>query len=375
MLAQAYDPFIEAQEQSEESETARRLCENLMGMMIAPDWKQRLKQARQQLTSEGGVPAPLVEVLMASESNAIVESLTRIQKLAQQGKQRAAMEEAFYALGIAPTYLPLHILMGELLLQQSEFQGAVDKFSIVARSYNTRGDTRRAISIYRRVIDLSPMDMAARNQLIALMVSGGQQEEAILEYNRLADLYYSLADLDNVSTTLSQALQLTQQPGISKASKVRIYSRIADVETQRLDWRKALRMYEQVRTLQPDDEKTRGTLIYINFRLGQDSQAVAEINNYVKLLLERNQPEKITSFLEDLAEEYPEHPGILRQLGDFYRQSGRTQDAIQKLDMAGELFLDAGQREAAIETIMAILAMNPPNASNYQQLLLQLRGG
>jgi hypothetical protein len=54
--------------------------------------------------------------------------------------------------------------------------------------------------------------------------------------------------------------------------------------------------------------------------------------------------------------------------------SGLNEDAIQKLDSAGELYLAAGDRAAAGEVIRSILAMNPPNSQQYQQLLAQIRG-
>jgi len=75
-----------------------------------------------------------------------------------------------------------------------------------------------------------------------------------------------------------------------------------------------------------------------------------------------------------MGETYPQQPLVLRQLAEVYRLAGRTEDAIRKLDAAGDMFLQAGNRAASIEVVMAILAMNPPNASEYQQVLARLRG-
>ena len=41
--------------------------------------------------------------------------------------------------------------------------------------------------------------------------------------------------------------------------------RMADIDMQRLDWRQALRIYEQLRTLEPDDPSVRKSLIELEY--------------------------------------------------------------------------------------------------------------
>ncbi len=318
--------------------------------------------------------SPLADALMEGGSGEMVDTMSNIQRLARSGKHRSAVEESFYALQASPMYLPLHVLMGDLLMQQGQFQQAVEKFMVVARSYSTRGESARAVGMYRRIADLSPMDMDARNRLIDLIIENEQYEEAINEYIRLADIYFSLADLNMVGKTFNQALRLAQQKNASRELRVKVLRRVADIDAQRLDWRQAMKSYEQIRNFLPEDEAARVSLIDMNFRLNQSSAALAEILSYVKYLVGVRNQDKALGFLERMAEEHPKQPQILRQLGEFYRQMGRTEDAIQKLDAVGELCLASGNREGAIEAIMAILAMNPPNVADYQRLLAQLRG-
>jgi tetratricopeptide (TPR) repeat protein len=283
------------------------------------------------------------------------------------------MEEAFYALEFAPTYLPLHTYMGELLIQQNRLQDAIDKFSIVAQSYSMRGEANRAIDLFRRITDLSPMDIDARGRLIEQLVARGQTGEAIDEYLKLADVYYSLADLNMARKTFTQALHLAQSAIVDRAWKVKILHRMADIDLQSLDWRQALRVFEQIRTLQPDDEKARMTLIDLNLRLRQESQAIAELDGYIAYLYDNKRTQDAIKFLENMIEDNPKQISIRRRLAELYRQVGRTADAISQLDKAGEISLDAGDRNGAAEVIMAILALNPPNAADYQRLLAQIR--
>jgi tetratricopeptide (TPR) repeat protein len=215
--------------------------------------------------------------------------------------------------------------------------------------------------------------MEARNRLIDLMMERGETEETIQEFTRLAEAYYSLADLVTARKTYTRALRYAQQINVDRPTKVNILHRMADIDMQSLDWRQALRVFEQIRTLEPDDEKSRTMLIDLNLRLNQSTQALAELDNYIAYLLGAGQSKKALDFLTVLVQENTKQPAMHRRLGELYRQLDRTNDAIEQLDAAADLFVQGGNRPAAIETLIAILALNPADAAGYQQVLSQLQ--
>lgn len=376
-LRQLYDPLIEAQNHETDAELLNRICENVIGMLVQPDWQRHLKQAREQLPSQanGGPPIPLAEILLQSRSSQVVESLSTIHQLAGAGYLRSAMEEAFYALQFAPTYLPLHAYMGELLLRQEQMQEAINKFLTVAHAYNIRGEPRRAIDMYHRIIDLAPLDLNPRKQLIDQLIAHGRMDDALDEYIQLADVYYSLADLDMARKTYTEALRLAQQTKVDRSWRVKILHHMADIDLQSLDWRQALRIYEQIRTLQPDDEHARSSLIELNLRLSQEAQAVAELDSYISYLAGKNLQDHAVQFLEGYIKDDPDRASIRLRLADLYRKAGRTSDAVAQLDKAGELLIEAHDQASAIKVIEAILRLKPANANEYQQLLAKLKGG
>lgn len=376
-ISQFYDPVIDEQTRISEPEAASRLCKSILELLVRPDWQMNLIQARQQLQGSTGdaVSTPIVDMLVQARSGSsqLVESVGRVTLLSKSGKFRAAMEEAFHALQFAPTYLPLHILIGEMLVQQNQLPEAAEKFKVIARCYRIRGDSARAVGLYRRIANLSPLDVDARKQLVNLLEMQGQTEEVVQEYLRLVDIYYNLADLEMARQTSDQAFKAAQQTGVGRELKIKVLQKIADIDLQSLDWKRALKAFEQIRNLKPDDEQVRSTLIDINFRLGQETQAVSEINNYLAYLGEKNQMNTAVRFLENLEKERPDQPAVIRQLGEVYRQMGRNAEALEKFDATGELYMQQNNRAAAIEIIMLILSLNPPNAADYQHLLSNLR--
>jgi tetratricopeptide (TPR) repeat protein len=374
-LFQLYDPIIEAFSQQSDKDVQSRLCENIDKMLMRKDWRDHVRHARKQLPPQASKSSPmaLAEILTEASSSQVVESLSKVHQLARAGRLRTAMEEAYYALKFAPTYLPLHITIGDLLFQENRVPEAVLKYTVVAESYSARGEAHRAIAVLRKVSDLSPLDMESRNRLIDLMIERGETEATINEFVRLGEAYYSLADLVTARNTYTRALRYAQQINIDRAVKVNILHRMADIDMQSLDWRQALRVFEQVRTLEPDDEKARSMLIDLNFRLNQPTQALAELDNYIAFLLGAGQANKALDFLIVLVRENDKQPAMHRRMGELYRQVGRTSEAIEELDRAADLFIQAGNRPAAIETLIAILALNPADSTGYQQLLAQLQ--
>lgn len=374
-LRQLYDPLIESTRQHNDPEFYTRLCENVRELLIRPDWRAHLRQARAQMGNQedDSPPLPLAEILTEARSSQVVESLGNIYKLARNGNLNSAMEEAFFALSYAPTYLPLHAYMGELLLKQDLPQDATAKLMTVARTYTIRGEPNRAVEVYRRIIEYAPMELNARSRLIEHLIAQNDLESAIKEYFELADVYYNLADLDMARKTYTEALRLAQQTRMDSTFRVQILHRMADIDLQSLDWRQALRIYEQIRTQQPGDERARYSLVELNYRLGQEQLALSELDNYIGYLLNSNQRDQAISFLKNMAGESPQRIPLRRRLAELYRQTGRRREAIEEMDAIGEALLQAGDRQGAIKVLEAILALNPPNVLEYHSLLDTLK--
>ena len=282
------------------------------------------------------------------------------------------MEEAYAALEFSPSYLPLHIQMGELLLMNDRPQQAIEKLSTVARVYVARGESDRATQMYERIVSISPLDVDARIHLIDQLTARGQLEEAARQNLELADVYYRIAQLDKARDTYEKALRLVQGADVDASWNVQILHQMADIDLQRLDWRKALRVYEQLRTMAPNDEPARLYLVQLNLRLGQEAKANIELDNYLSSLDSRGREQDAANFLRGLIEENPRYSLAHRRLAEHCQQNGQREDAIREWNKVGELLVESGDREGAKAAVRAILALNPPNAQRYQQFLDRL---
>lgn len=374
-IRQAYEPLIEATAHQNDLKEIEQLIDNIKKLLLRPNWRAAVLQARQQLPKpeEGMSPIPLGEILTQLQSSQVIESIGKVRMLARSGHLRSAMDEAFESLKYAPTYLPLHTLIGDLLIQEGRDEDAIVKYTVVAEAYGVRGETTQAINILRRIVQVSPMDMVARTRLIDQLAARGMVDEAVGEYIELGDICYRLAELDQARKTYTTALRLAQQGGANRAWSVKLMRRMADIDMQRLDWRQAMRIFEQLRTLEPEDITVRKSLIDLNIRLAQLPQAEAEMNGLLENMQSTGKPGEAIPFLEDLVKEYPKQAFARHALAEEYRQVKRIPDAVAQLDNLAETLVNAGDLKGAIRATEAIIAMKPPNLQIYQNLLSKLK--
>jgi tetratricopeptide (TPR) repeat protein len=274
---------------------------------------------------------------------------------------------------MAPTYLPLHVQIGDLLLREGQQSEAIKKFLLVARLYTLRGEAGQATLLLQRIVQIAPMDLDIRQQLIALLISQRRMDEAIQQDIHLARAHYQLADLENARRTYQAALSLVSESNRSRQWAFQILNQLTDIDMQRLDWRSALHWLEQMRGLQPDDTATRGRIIDLNFRLNQEAAAIAEVYAYVAFLESRNQPAAAAGFLIGLTDEFPKKVELRQRLVDLYLRSHRIPEAIEQLDWLADFHAQAGRNDRAAALVEEIIRLDPPNKAGYEKVLWTLK--
>lgn len=373
-LNQLYEPILLAQSQMTSENDLRSLYNVINEQLMRPDWRDYLIAARRQLPPqpEGSPPLPLAELLLETNSGQMVESMIMIKQLASEGKYRTAMEIAFTALKYAPYYLPLHVEMAEILISEGRILEGVEKFLIVANAYNVRSEPVQAINLLRRVTHLAPMDLSVRSMLIELDKTVGNMDDAIQQYMDLANIYYLLAELDLARQTYQSALSLSQQSSSTRQWAIQILNKLADIELQSLDWKQGIRIFEQLRSLQPQEPGPRSTLIDLHLQMGQTNSALSELDSYLKLMEAPENNGKMIHFLDGLLEDRPAESGIQKRMMEFYKSRGQTAKAVEKLDGLAERLLKSDDKAGALKTIENIVSLNPPNVAEYQKLYTEL---
>jgi tetratricopeptide (TPR) repeat protein len=360
---------------SDDTAALQSVCTSVSSQLNRSDWRTYLARAREHLPPqpEGSPPSPVFEMVFEARSSQVVEAMAQVRSLAGKGMLRSALEEALFALQYAPTYLPLHVLIGDLHLQDGRPNDAVTKFLVVAELYSVRGEVNRAIRILKRIAQIMPMDLTVRQRVIDLLVAQDKIEEALDEYVNLADLYYRLAELDKARQTYLDALNIAKRSKENRTWGVNLLLKVADIDMQRINLRQALRVYEQIRAIQPDNPMVRSQIVNLNFRLGLEPAAMKELDEYLSFLENAGRLQDAIVFIGDLLVDHSNRVDLRRRLADLYLHNNQNQEAITQLDAAADTLLGAGKHYEAINLLETIISLNPPNMQDYKTALESLR--
>ena len=307
-LEKAYAPYLDTLNHPQDEESLRKICNEIGNILFSRDWKKRIKQIREQLNAQHPQEEGLPIGSLFAESGGLnaVTIMSSIQTLAKEGKQRTATEELLYTLQFMPTYLPLHILLGDLLLEQGQTEDAFNKFYIVAKTYEIRGEKEKALEIYRRLTDMSPMNTVVRQKLIDLLSETGNVNECFQEHLDLAEAFYTLADLRQARETYQKAYQYVLDNHLGEKMQVMVLHLIGDLDIQNLDWKLARDLYQQIRQLDPNDEKARILSIELSYRLHDKVQALKELDTYLDYLEQNNKLAHAQDFMKQFELDYPD---------------------------------------------------------------------
>lgn len=372
-LIHLYEVMMDDLETQEGDKAYIEMSKHIEGMLLRTDWRDILTDMRGKGMGEDGILLPKMDGLLDDRRTQILGIHRNILDLAENGHYGAAMEKAFFALRNAPTFLPLHVTIGDILMEQNKISGAVTKYLAVADVYTVQGKTERALSMLRKVIELQPMNIEIRQRYIDLLEEYGKKEEAIKEYINIADVFYPLAELDSARSAYSKALVLAKTLPGDTSWRIKLHQRLADIDIQRLDWDSALLTYLELSEILPQNQKTSITIVDLNYRLGNKSAADKEIDRFTKQFDPENQLDSIKEYLELLKEEKPDEDYIVRQLVSVYKQLGLIDQAISELDGLGDMLLEAGRKQEAVQVIQEIISHSPSNIEDYQKLLEQLQ--
>ncbi len=372
-LIELYENLADSLMAQGERDQASAFANALVEFLSHKGWEDKAKEARGRLDTISDSGMMILGDMLTAGSEQVLESLYLSQEYARRGMYDTAVEETYRAIQLSNDYLPAHMQLGELLGKQGRRETAAQKFMTIADTYRNRGDVNGSIVSYEKAVEMTPLDLSARGRLIDMLKQHGQIDRALDHYLAVGDAYYQLAQVDKARDTYQEALKLAPRGSAEHSWKSRFLRLAAEIDIQRFDWRRALTAYKELRQLDPNDERTAITLVDLYYKVGQPVNAVGELDNYLKQLVRGGRGAKVVGILEDMVRQRPSDKNLVDRLSRLYLQQKRQTDAIEILDKLGEAQLEANETQAAYATIEKILALNPPNAASYRQLLAQLR--
>lgn len=373
-LIQLYDALADSFIAKGDRDKGLSFANSLVEFLSSKGWEDKAHEARRRLDSlsDDGVIMSLAEVLAATSTEGILASMTLAQEYVRRGALTAATDVCYRAIQAAPTYLPLHLRLAEIFEQDGRVEDAVGKYQVVADLYLVRHEKRQAMGVYQRMLRLVPVDVSLRSRLIDLLISSGEIDQALEQYLALSDGYYQLAQVDRSLEKYTEALRLAPRASDEKAWRARLLRKMADIYMRRANWREAAELFRQLVVVVPQDERARLNLIDLYYKLGRGKEADAQTVALVDYYRQQGAMDRALALLQEAVRLQPQQMALRARMARAYIDAGLADEAIQELDVLGELQLDAGLREQALATVRFIISLKPKNVEAYRQLLAQL---
>jgi tetratricopeptide (TPR) repeat protein len=375
-VAQTYSTLTDRYDTQSDPEKTSQFITALQNFFSDPEWEKKVYQARQRMNriSNEGHTMSLAEYLETPETEVVVTTLATTGDYMSRNMLLTASEECLRAIQQAPSFLPLHNRLADILLKQKCTDEAITKYLHISRVFQMRGQPDQTVSIYHKILNLAPMDVTVRSKLIDMYISFDDIPQALEQYLILADSYYQLAQVDRALEKYNEALRLDTDSDDVNRLKVEALTRMADIYSQRFDWAGASSAYEALLQINPTDEHTLRELIDLYYKQNKTKEATNALDN-ILAVYQRQSPLQALALLKEFSSIYPDNMFLRQRLAVAYAQSNMTREAIAEYDKLGEMQMENGLREQAIQTIQAIINLGPDDLEGYRRLLAQIGGG
>lgn len=374
-LIHLYANLAESYRASGDWEKARGFSDSLVEFLSGKGWQDKVREARARLDAAGaGVTVSLAELLGIPEPEEILRALSLSQEYYKRGLLTAASDECYRAMERAPWYLPAHLRLADVWLEGGDLHNAAAKYRIVGDVYALRGEPRRAVTVYRRLLSMNPADTEARKVCMELLKEQGDYEDALEEYIAQIEMLARIAQVDKALQLAEEAQALIREKGLAARWRAAVLHQIGAIQVSRVEWKAALETYREIKALSPADERARVRTVDLHYKLAQDQAATAELDELLTLYRQRGEHQRAISILRELVDLRPQAVEFHRRLAEAYQAAGAVPDAVQEWDMVSRILWNDGEMEEAKRVIREIIRLNPENVQTYRARLQQMGG-
>ncbi|HEU5226757.1 MAG TPA: tetratricopeptide repeat protein [Ktedonobacteraceae bacterium] len=282
----------------------------------------------------------------------VIRSMRDIQKYIGHGLLTPATEECLRVIDMAPQYLDVHQVLGEIYVKQGKIEQAITKYGILVDTYVVNGRVDDAVTTYRRILQLDPNNLTYRMRLISLLSSHGNKEDLLRERTQAAEAYLRLGYMDRALTELEQALQESPTSVPTRLNYALALQKLGRTQQAATEYQ---------RVLQVDPRNITALVrwhLAIITAIGTPRATSLEVLSRIRWQLRgegQKHAEVVLREYQQAVDSYPNNADVQFSLGQIYHQSGLFDKAI-------DAYIQA-MRDSSIE-IMA-------RTSAAQSLLLQ----
>jgi len=227
-----------------------------------------------------------------------------------------------------------------------------DKIAKNALKYIQRGQYRKAIDEYKRVLSMDPSDIRTRLKLIDVYGRGGMKKEAVSECLQVAEVYSDQGFFLKAIAVLKQALRIDPED-------TALYIKMGEMYIKQGLVGDALNSFKMgVGVMRKQNRASEATELLERMEELAPENAAIKIH-LAEIYLEETRYDAFESELTKLVLQLKgegRSGKLLRAVESFYSRSNHHPIVLKRL---AELYVDLGEDEKALDVIVEGLAVEP----------------
>ncbi|MHC4660716.1 MAG: tetratricopeptide repeat protein [Planctomycetota bacterium] len=304
--------------------------------------------------------------------------LTFARQCESAGDLKKAVEAYRAVLGLESDRFDLHERLIEMLMRLRRTDDVISEAARLAEKWVARARHEEAINLWRRIVDYAPQDTLAIRQLADLYRGADDNVQAIIELENLAAIllsdgkprdaigvYREMLRLDDECVQARLGLAETLARTGSSEDAVREYNALAEnlsasgVIKDSTNWEFLINIYEKIVALRPDNLLARRWLAAAYQEKSDPKKALLHLRGIVDALLERESYSEAVAPLRKVVELAPDDVENRLRLAELYLRERDTERALVEYHRLARHAVSRRDMSLAKRALGRALEVNP----------------
>lgn len=321
--------------------------------------------------------------------------LENAKKCVKKGKIQDAITEYNKLLAADPHDLNIRNVIGDLYLDSGQKDKAINEYRKIASFYEKKGLFNQSLAIYKKINRLNPADDEAATKLAELLYNQGFLAEAKKRYLEMADRLRKDNRSKEAIFAYERVLKLDKKDNKARLSLAELYAReglldqalaeyneVAEDKIRNKNLKEARDILNQARSLKEGDLRTLINLIeilksekkreealgHIDEILAKDKDNLQALSLLAELHFEGQNLEEARKSYEKILSLRPKDIRARVRLGRIHIQEGRLDEAYGLYEPLVDALLKKKKDEKAIGLLGLILASKKPHLPTLEKL-------
>ncbi len=218
-------------------------------------------------------------------------------------------------LKLSPTLVEVNERLGDLYHQMGLQQDAVNQYYIVASYYDSKGKTKEAIEIRKKIVQADPASVTGRIRLGELMQVEGDSEHSYHEYERAADILAKKNDREALAEVYEKMI-------FFKPDNVDLLLKLVKLYFDKRDFKKALRRIDAAQNAIKQDIRIQEVWAESLVEDRQIDAARRKFKDLYEAALKGHDPEFSARVYSRVLQEFGDDQDYLNELAEVQKEAG-----------------------------------------------------